>query len=118
MKLGITPWDFTDRSAAGLSAQATRAEAIGYESFWLPESHFGTNAIPEPLMLLAAVLYVILPADLIPDVIPVAGWLDDLGLLALVSGWLATAYSRYRKRPEADADAARREGDPWAPPDR
>jgi alkanesulfonate monooxygenase SsuD/methylene tetrahydromethanopterin reductase-like flavin-dependent oxidoreductase (luciferase family) len=55
VKLGITPWDFADRSAAGLSAQAAIAEEIGYESFWLPESHFGTNAIPEPLMLLAAV---------------------------------------------------------------
>jgi alkanesulfonate monooxygenase SsuD/methylene tetrahydromethanopterin reductase-like flavin-dependent oxidoreductase (luciferase family) len=55
VKLGITPWDFTDRSAASLSAQAALAEAIGYASFWLPESHFGTNAIPEPLMLLAAV---------------------------------------------------------------
>jgi alkanesulfonate monooxygenase SsuD/methylene tetrahydromethanopterin reductase-like flavin-dependent oxidoreductase (luciferase family) len=55
VKLGITPWDFTDRSAGSLSAQAARAEAIGYASFWLPESHFGTNAIPEPLMLLAAV---------------------------------------------------------------
>jgi alkanesulfonate monooxygenase SsuD/methylene tetrahydromethanopterin reductase-like flavin-dependent oxidoreductase (luciferase family) len=55
VKLGITPWDLGDRSAAGLSAQATLAERLGYESFWLPESHFGIQAIPEPLMLLAAV---------------------------------------------------------------
>jgi uncharacterized membrane protein YkvA (DUF1232 family) len=75
------------------------------------------SGVPLKLMLLAAVLYVILPADLVPDVIPVAGWLDDLGLIALVSGWLATAYSRYKRRPQADADAARREGDPWAPSD-
>ena len=32
------------------------AESWGYESFWLPESHFtGDAAIPDPLMLLAAV---------------------------------------------------------------
>ncbi len=55
MKLGITPWDISDRSAVGLSAQAALAERFGYQSFWLPESHFGANSIPEPLMLLAAV---------------------------------------------------------------
>jgi alkanesulfonate monooxygenase SsuD/methylene tetrahydromethanopterin reductase-like flavin-dependent oxidoreductase (luciferase family) len=55
MKIGITPWDLGDRSAAGLSSQASIAEHLGYESFWLPESHFGPQAIPEPLMLLAAV---------------------------------------------------------------
>jgi alkanesulfonate monooxygenase SsuD/methylene tetrahydromethanopterin reductase-like flavin-dependent oxidoreductase (luciferase family) len=55
MKLGVTPWDFSDRSAQSLSAQAQQAEALGYESFWLPENHFNPGAIPDPLMLLAAV---------------------------------------------------------------
>ena len=55
MRLGLTPWDFDDRSAAALSQQASRAEALGYESFWLPENHFNPGAIPDPLMLLAAV---------------------------------------------------------------
>lgn len=30
------------------------AERLGYESFWLPENHFNPQAIPDPLMLLAA----------------------------------------------------------------
>ena len=55
MKVGVTPWDFSGLDAAKLSAQAVRAESLGYESFWLPESHFNNNAIPDPLMLLAAV---------------------------------------------------------------
>ena len=55
MKLGITPWDFNDRTATGLTRQAALAESIGYDSFWLPENHFSTNAIPDPLMLLAGV---------------------------------------------------------------
>ncbi len=54
MKLGITPWDFSDRSAASLAGQAALAESLGYESFWLPENHFNPGAIPDPLMLLAA----------------------------------------------------------------
>lgn len=55
MKLGLTPWLPRDRTASGLSAQAARAEALGYDSFWLPENHFNADAIPDPLMLLAAV---------------------------------------------------------------
>jgi uncharacterized membrane protein YkvA (DUF1232 family) len=33
------------------------------------------------IIALLAVLYVISPLDLIPDFIPVIGWLDDLGVL-------------------------------------
>ena len=55
MKLGVTPWNFGDLSARSLTDQARTAEALGYDSFWLPENHFNPGAIPEPLMLLAAV---------------------------------------------------------------
>ena len=42
--------------AHALAHQAELAENWGYQSFWLPESHFaGDSAIPDPLMLLAAV---------------------------------------------------------------
>jgi uncharacterized membrane protein YkvA (DUF1232 family) len=34
------------------------------------------------IIAILAILYVISPLDLIPDVIPVIGWLDDLGVLA------------------------------------
>lgn len=34
------------------------------------------------IIALLAFLYIVLPLDLIPDVIPVVGWLDDLGVLA------------------------------------
>ncbi len=54
MHVGLTPWDFTDRSAKSLARQAQIGESLGYESFWLPESHFTKNALPDPLMLLAA----------------------------------------------------------------
>ena len=35
--------------------QASFAEQCGYDSIWLPENHFGENAIPDPLTLLASV---------------------------------------------------------------
>ena len=56
------------------------------------------------VMALAAV-YVISPIDLIPDVIPVVGWIDDLGVVMLavasvpiaVAGWIGrTCYVAVR----------------------
>lgn len=65
MHLGLTPWRLSGRvDAQELGRQGALAESWGYESFWLPESHFGNptqsqsqrdSAIPDPLMLLAAV---------------------------------------------------------------
>ena len=56
LHLGCTPWQIPLAGDAGsLARQALLAEELGYESFWLPEHHFGADAIPEPLMLLAAV---------------------------------------------------------------
>jgi alkanesulfonate monooxygenase SsuD/methylene tetrahydromethanopterin reductase-like flavin-dependent oxidoreductase (luciferase family) len=56
LHLGLTPWLAPiGQNAAVLARQAELAEGWGYESFWLPENHFGEGAIPDPLMLLAAV---------------------------------------------------------------
>ncbi len=55
LHLGLTPWNFADLSAPSLCAQAQFAEQHGYESLWLPENHFGENALPDPLTLLASV---------------------------------------------------------------
>ena len=55
MELGLTPFDFSELSAASLIEQAAFAESLGYKSFWLPENHFNPQAIPDPLTQLAAV---------------------------------------------------------------
>lgn len=55
LELGLTPWDFSALTATSLVAQAAYAESLGYRSFWLPENHFNAHAIPDPLLLLAAV---------------------------------------------------------------
>ncbi len=55
LNLGLTPWDFSNLSAINLVRQARFAEDLGYDSIWLPENHFGINAIPDPLTLLAAI---------------------------------------------------------------
>ena len=57
LHVGITPWSYDwERAALPLTDQAERADALGFGSFWLPESHFtGSTANPAPLLLLAAV---------------------------------------------------------------
>jgi len=57
LRLGMTPWHISgDIQAQALCRQAELAEQWGYQSFWLPESHFaGAPSIPDPMLLLAAV---------------------------------------------------------------
>jgi hypothetical protein len=55
LELGLTPWDFSSLTAHSLATQAAYAESLGYRTFRLPENHFNPYAIPDPLMLLAAV---------------------------------------------------------------
>jgi len=40
------------------------------------------------LGLLLALVYVVVPVDLIPDMAPFIGWLDDLGLVSAATAWL------------------------------
>ena len=42
----------------------------------------GKVTTTEKVIIVAALLYLISPVDLIPDAVPVLGWLDDLGVAA------------------------------------
>ena len=55
-QFAVTAWDLSSPAAlAGLPQQAKRAEAMGFEGFWLPEHHFqGGSSLSAPLILLAA----------------------------------------------------------------
>lgn len=52
--------------------------------------YFRSPAVPRwrKLVGLAALVYVLMPVDLIPDVIPVFGWLDDVGVVGLALSFL------------------------------
>ena len=57
LHIGVTAWDLGPPGAADQFArQAERAEALGLDSFWLPEFHFDEGVpLPQPLLPLAAV---------------------------------------------------------------
>ena len=44
-----------------------------------------------------AVLYTILPVDLVPDVIPIFGWLDDVGFLTIAFGLIGRDMARHAR---------------------
>ncbi len=53
-----------------------------------------------------AVVYAILPVDLVPDVVPVFGWLDDLGVLGLAFGLIARDMAKHARAPAEAAPPA------------
>jgi uncharacterized membrane protein YkvA (DUF1232 family) len=67
-----------------------RAEgAVLWRALWHPQTPTKAR-----IAALAVILYVISPIDIIPDFIPILGWLDDLVILplglALVRGLIPT----------------------------
>ncbi len=40
------------------------------------------------LVALVALAYIVIPSDAIPDFVPMFGWLDDLGVVALALTWM------------------------------
>jgi uncharacterized membrane protein YkvA (DUF1232 family) len=48
----------------------------------------------------AAVAYVLWPLDIVPDAIPVLGWLDDVGILAAAAAFLVAEVRRHERRLE------------------
>lgn len=47
------------------------------------------------LLGLAALAYVVLPVDLVPDLVPLLGWLDDLGVVAAAFAFLSRDLKRH-----------------------
>lgn len=62
----------------------------------------GTTPAWKKILLAAAVIYAVSPVDAIPDVIPVIGWLDDIGVLGLMISWLMRELDTFAARRTLD----------------
>jgi uncharacterized membrane protein YkvA (DUF1232 family) len=43
----------------------------------------GFTVTKQAIVLLLCLIYVLFPIDLLPDVIPIAGWVDDIGAIII-----------------------------------
>ena len=55
----------------------------------------GAVSKKEKLVIIAAMLYLISPIDVVPDVIPVIGWLDDLGVAGIAINYILSRVDRH-----------------------
>jgi uncharacterized membrane protein YkvA (DUF1232 family) len=55
------------------------------------------------LFVVLALVYVVSPVDAIPDVMPIVGWLDDVGVMSLAVAWMWRVVDRYRELPLREA---------------
>ncbi len=60
----------------------------------------GDRSVPtaHKLVGLFALVYVASPIDLVPDFIPIVGWLDDAGVVALVAAFYARQIREHHRR--------------------
>ena len=54
---------------------------------------------------LLAILYVFSPVDLIPDVVPLLGWMDDVGVVAFVAAYYIRQIGQHRAKALPDRTA-------------
>jgi len=47
---------------------------------------------------LAAAVYVISPVDFVPDILPLLGWLDDLGVVSAVAAFMIRDIRRHTRQ--------------------
>ena len=64
----------------------------------------GNATTADKALVLGALLYLISPIDLIPDAIPVLGWLDDLGLASAVLAFIGRKLSGASEEESAGED--------------
>lgn len=79
-----------------------RGRWAGFWALWRFVRSRESGVSPKVILLLA-LLYVVFPTDLVPDVLPLAGWLDDVGVVAFVLAWLNRAFRRSHSTPSAPA---------------
>ena len=53
------------------------------------------NKILAVVILLLSIVYDIMPADFVPDIAPLIGWIDDIAITITA---IANAYIQWRKR--------------------
>lgn len=82
---------------APIRARATPLHApIGWTTAFVRFVRDRDASLAGKLFVVAALAYVVMPLDAIPDVVPIVGWLDDLGVATIALAYVARTLARYR----------------------
>lgn len=70
--------------------------------------YFKDTQVPSwrKLIVVGAVAYVLLPIDLVPDIVPLVGWLDDIGALGAALAFFARDVSSHSAKASGLADSS------------
>ena len=76
---------------------------VGYAKAFVRYFRDAQASFVGKLFVLLSVAYVVMPLDAIPDVAPIIGWLDDLGVVAVATLFLSRKLGKYRDGEDAIA---------------
>lgn len=82
----------------------TAVRKVGYAKALVRYFKDGNASILGKLFVLLSVAYVVMPLDAIPDVAPVIGWLDDLGVVAVATLFLSRKLAQYRDGADSNVE--------------
>lgn len=63
------------------------------------------------VLLIIAAVYTVIPTDIIPDVVPVVGWLDDIGVDGLLVFAFIKSYTKKRAQQYVNTNLAKAEAE-------
>ena len=78
-----------------LVARVFRGKPAGQRAGTAAQHMKGNLFTPRNVIIaVLAVLYAVWPADFLPDLMPLVGWLDDIGVLAVAVAFITAAMHR------------------------
>ncbi|MBI5532310.1 MAG: DUF1232 domain-containing protein [Deltaproteobacteria bacterium] len=89
----VTPAELVDRPRKNRWMSLPLVSDLGAMVRFFRDSEASTAG---KVFVLLAIAYIVCPVDAIPDVAPLIGWLDDLGVAALTLMYLAKVLKPYK----------------------
>lgn len=92
-----------------LVARVFRGKPAGQRAGTAAQHMKGNLLTPRNIIIaVLAILYAVWPADFLPDIMPLVGWLDDIGVLAIAVSLITAAMHRRRDNLPNDQAAQER----------
>ncbi len=94
----VGPIQKEQSTSGGYSAGDRPAKRPGFGSF-IKYFFDPTVPIKRKLIILAAIVYIISPLDLVPDLVPLLGWVDDVAVMTFLWAFISSELAKYHNNP-------------------